>query len=98
MLPAILGLAGDSLDDDERALFREAEPAGFILFARNCRSRGQLRRLTDQLRDLAGRADLPILIDQEGGRVARLAPPEWPSFPSAWRFAELYVKAPISAI
>ena len=98
MLPAILGLNGETLDDNERAWFREAEPAGFILFARNCRGRGQLRRLTDSLRELTGRADLPILIDQEGGRVARLQPPEWPSFPAAWRFAELYRKAPISAI
>ncbi|HWT11510.1 MAG TPA: glycoside hydrolase family 3 N-terminal domain-containing protein, partial [Allosphingosinicella sp.] len=98
MLPAFLGLAGERLDPDERAFLREAQPAGFILFARNCRDRGQLRRLTDDLRELAGRADLPILIDQEGGRVARLGPPDWPEFPAAWRFAELYRKAPISAI
>ena len=98
MLPAILGLAGESLGDDERAFFRDAMPAGFILFARNCRTRAQLRRLTDALRDVAGRDDLPILIDQEGGRVARLAPPEWPAFPAGWRFAEFYRKAPISAI
>ena len=98
MLAAILGLGGESLGADERDLFREADPAGFILFARNCGSREQLRRLTDDLRDLSGRADLPILIDQEGGRVARLASPEWPSFPAGWRFAELYRRAPISAI
>ena len=98
MLPAILGLAGDTLGDDERAFFREAEPAGFILFSRNCRDREQLRRLTDALRDLSGRAEVPILIDQEGGRVARLGPPEWPRIPAARRFAELYAKAPISAI
>lgn len=98
MLPAILGLAGLALTDDERALFRAADPAGYILFARNCADRTQLRALTDALRDLAGRDDLPILIDQEGGRVARLRPPEWPAFPAGWRFAELYDKAPISAI
>ncbi len=98
MLPAILGLNGEALDDDERAFFREVEPAGFILFARNCRGREPLRRLTDSLRELSGRADLPILVDQEGGRVARLQPPEWPGFPAAGRFAELYRKAPISAI
>ncbi len=98
MLPAILGLSGPALTDDERALFRAAEPAGFILFARNCRDRTQLRALTDSLREATGRADLPILIDQEGGRVARLRPPEWPGFPAPWRFAELYEKAPISAI
>jgi beta-N-acetylhexosaminidase len=98
MIPAFLGLAGEKLTDDERALFREADPAGFILFARNCANRDQLRRLTDSLRDLSGRADLPILIDQEGGRVARMRPPEWPEFPAGWRFAELYDKAPISGI
>jgi beta-N-acetylhexosaminidase len=98
MLPAILGLAGETLDADERAFFREADPAGYILFARNCRSRAQLRALTDDLRALAGRDGLPILIDQEGGRVARLNAPEWPVFPAAWRFVELYVRAPISAV
>jgi beta-N-acetylhexosaminidase len=98
MLPAILGLLGLELTDEERALVRDADPAGFILFGRNCADKGQLRALTDSLRDLSGRADLPILIDQEGGRVARLRPPIWPDFPAAWRFAELYEKAPISAI
>src|SRR5687768_242897 len=98
MLPAILGLGGFSLGDDERALLRETDPAGFILFSRNCRDREQLRRLTGELRDLSGRTDLPILIDQEGGRVARLGPPEWPAFPPGERFAALYRKAPISAI
>jgi beta-N-acetylhexosaminidase len=98
MLPAILGLSGLALTDDERAFFRAADPAGFILFGRNVADRAQLKALTDSLRDLSGRADLPILIDQEGGRVARLEPPEWPPFPAAWRFAELYERAPISAI
>jgi beta-N-acetylhexosaminidase len=98
MLAAILGLGGEVLSAQERAFFREADPAGFILFARNCRGREQLRRLTDSLRELSGRADLPILIDQEGGRVARLRPPEWPEYPAAARFGALYRKAPISAI
>ena len=98
MLPVIFGISGESLSADERAFFRDAPPAGFILFARNCRTRGQLRRLTGALREATGRDEVAILIDQEGGRVARLKPPEWPSFPAAWRFAELYAKAPISAI
>jgi len=98
MQAAIYGLAGEVLSDGERAFFREAEPAGFILFKRNCGDAGQLLRLTDSLRDLTGRADLPILIDQEGGRVARMRPPEWPAFPAAERFAELYALAPSSAI
>jgi len=98
MLAAILGLSGLTLSDEERALIRDADPAGFVLFGRNIADKGQLRALTDSLRDATGRADLPILIDQEGGRVARLGPPVWPAFPAGWRFAELYEKAPISAI
>ncbi|HYI64861.1 MAG TPA: beta-N-acetylhexosaminidase [Allosphingosinicella sp.] len=98
MLPAILGLSSLALTDDERAFFRDADPAGFILFARNVADKAQLLALTDSLREVSGRADVPILVDQEGGRVARLRPPIWPEFPAAWRFAELYDKAPISAI
>jgi beta-N-acetylhexosaminidase len=98
MRAAFLALSGPALTADERAFFRDADPAGFILFGRNVESKAQLRALTDSLRDLSGRADLPVLIDQEGGRVARLPCPEWPSFPAAWRFSELYDKAPISAI
>ena len=98
MTPLILGLAGPSLTDDERAFFREVEPAGFILFKRNVVGRAQMRALTDELRAIAGRADVPILIDQEGGRVARMKPPEWPAFPPAERFANLYQAAPSSAI
>ena len=98
MIPAILGLAGTALSDDERAFLRAVDPAGIILFGRNCRDRAQLRALTDELRALSGRDTFPILIDQEGGRVARLQPPEWPAFPAQRRFAELYEKAPISAI
>jgi beta-N-acetylhexosaminidase len=98
MQPAIYGLAGPALADDERDFFRDADPAGYILFARNCLDRGQLRSLTDSLRAIHGRDDLPILIDQEGGRVARMKPPIWPAFPSAERFADLYAVSPISAI
>ncbi|MGE0179111.1 MAG: glycoside hydrolase family 3 N-terminal domain-containing protein, partial [Sphingomonas sp.] len=98
MLSAIFSLSGPALTDRERSLFRDADAAGFILFARNCVDRIQLRALTDSLRDLSGRADLPILIDQEGGRVARMKPPEWPAFPAGDAFASLYEKAPISAI
>ena len=98
MQAAIYGLAGLELADDERAFFRDSDPAGFIIFRRNCETPGQLLRLTDSLRDLTGRPDLPILIDQEGGRVARMRPPEWPAFPAAERFALLYQAAPSSAI
>ncbi|HVI99584.1 MAG TPA: beta-N-acetylhexosaminidase [Sphingomonas sp.] len=98
MKPVIFGLSGPSLTDDERAFFREAEPAGYILFKRNVENRAQLRALTDGLRDLAGRDDLAILIDQEGGRVARMQPPEWPAFPAGPAFDRLYEIAPVSAI
>lgn len=98
MIPAIFGLSGHSLTDDERAFFRDSDPAGYILFGRNIDNRQQLRRLTDELRDLDGRENLPILIDQEGGRVARMKSPEWPAFPSGAAFDALYERAPASAI
>jgi beta-N-acetylhexosaminidase len=98
MQAAIYGIEAFELTADERQFFREAEPAGFILFRRNCENQDQLLRLTDSLRELSGRDDVPILIDQEGGRVARMRPPEWPAFPPAEKFANLYRAAPSSAI
>lgn len=70
------------LDADERAFFREADPFGFILFRRNVETPEQVRALVAELRACVGR-DAPVLIDQEGGRVARLRPPHWPALPSA---------------
>ena len=98
MIPAIFGLSGLTLTADERAFFRDSEPAGYILFGRNIENREQLLRLTDELRSLEGRGNLPILIDQEGGRVARMKAPEWPDFPSGAAFDALYERAPASAI
>jgi beta-N-acetylhexosaminidase len=98
MTPLILGMAGPTLTDDERAFFRDLDPAGYILFKRNVVDRAQMKALTDDLRALSGRDDLPILIDQEGGRVARMQPPEWPAFPPGAAFAALYDTAPSSAI
>ncbi len=72
----VLGCAGPSLSADEAAFFRDADPWGFILFARNVENPGQLCRLTSDLRDSVGR-DAPILVDQEGGRVQRLRAPHW---------------------
>ena len=97
MKPLFLGLSGPALTSGERVLFAAADPAGYILFKRNCIDPAQLLALTDSLRQLAGR-DLPILIDQEGGRVARLQPPHWPLFPAAARFGALYDIAPLSAL
>jgi beta-N-acetylhexosaminidase len=98
MIPAIFGLSGLTLTADERAFFRDSDPAGYILFGRNIENREQVRRLTDELRSLDGRSTLPILIDQEGGRVARMKSPEWPLFPSGEAFDALYERAPASAI
>lgn len=98
MKPVIFGLSGESLTPDERAFFRQADAAGYILFKRNCATRAQMRALTDDLRALHGRDDLLIMIDQEGGRVARMQPPEWPAFPAGAAFDRLYDLAPSSAI
>lgn len=98
MKPVIFGLSGLILSDDEKRLFRDVDPAGYIVFGRNVESRTQLHALTDSLRDIHGRADVPILIDQEGGRVARMKAPEWPVFPAGAAFDALYDLAPITAI
>ena len=98
MQAAIYGLAGPAMSEDERAFFRDAEPAGYILFKRNCVDQEQLLALTEDLRGLAGRADIPILMDQEGGRVARMREPAWPAFPAAEAFDRLYRTAPSSAL
>ncbi|MFN4241352.1 MAG: beta-N-acetylhexosaminidase [Erythrobacter cryptus] len=98
MIPAIFGLSGPVLTDEERAFFRAADPAGYILFARNCIAPEQLRALTDDLRSLHGREQLLIAIDQEGGRVARLRPPHWAAYPPGSAFDRLYALAPASAI
>src|SRR4051794_37397833 len=75
MQPVIYGLKGETLTAEERDFFGDADPAGYIVFKRNCADREQLRALSDSLRAIHGRDDLPILIDQEGGRVARMQPP-----------------------
>jgi beta-N-acetylhexosaminidase len=98
MIPAIFGLSGPALTADERAFFRDADPAGYILFGRNCVNPEQLRALTDDLRSIHGRDRLLVSIDQEGGRVARLRPPHWASYPAGEAFEKLYEIAPASAI
>ena len=98
MTPAIFGLAGLTLSDSERAFFRDADPAGYILFGRNIESRAQLRALTDDLRAIHGRGHCFICIDQEGGRVARMKAPEWLTWPPGEVFDRLYDVAPVSAI
>src|SRR5829696_4171266 len=88
----IFGCAGPDLSADERAFFRDADPLGFILFARNVDTPERTRRLVDELRSSVARADAPVLIDQEGGRVARLRPPYWSKAPPARVFGELYAR------
>lgn len=80
------------MDQEESRFLQEADPLGFILFARNIETPDQVRELTRSLRDLVGRADAPVLIDQEGGRVQRLRPPHWRSAPPAADFGRLALK------
>lgn len=98
MTPAIFGISGPTLAPEEAAFFKDADPVGYILFGRNCENPQQLRALTDSLRDLHGRQDVLVSIDQEGGRVARLRPPLWSAFPAGAAFGDLYRQAPASAI
>ncbi len=88
----IFGCAGTELLPAEAAFFRDAGPWGFILFARNIKSPEQVIELVDSLRDCVGRPGAPVLIDQEGGRVARLIPPQWRSAPPADIFGRLHQK------
>lgn len=86
----VTGLEGLVLTDAERAFLRTAEPAGLILFARNCGTPEQVRRLIGEAGDAVGADDLLVLVDQEGGRVQRLGPPDWPAYPSAEQYARAF--------
>ncbi len=85
----ILGCSTTALTAAERSFFRDADPWGFILFRRNVESPDQVRRLVEALRASVGRADAPVLIDQEGGRVQRLRPPHWPAYPPSSAYGEI---------
>lgn len=95
--PVIFGCAGATLSADERVFFRDTDPLGFILFGRNIADPAQVRQLVAALRDSVGRADAPVLIDQEGGRVARLKPPHWRDAPPAGRIGALVASRGIEA-
>jgi beta-N-acetylhexosaminidase len=86
----ITGLSGPELSTAEREFIRSEKPWGFILFKRNINNQTQVSDLTHELRITAGRADAPILIDQEGGRVQRFGPPHWPVYPPGATFGALY--------
>ncbi len=86
----ITGVSGPTLTGDERSFLRDAEPWGLIIFKRNVETPDQLARLVLSLREAVGRADAPILVDQEGGRVQRLGPPYWQSYPSGAQYGRIW--------
>ena len=86
----ITGVSGTELTAAEREFIRSERPWGFILFKRNVETPAQVAALVAELRAVAGFADAPVLIDQEGGRVQRLGPPHWPVYPPGAIFSGLY--------
>jgi beta-N-acetylhexosaminidase len=86
----ITGLSGPAITADERAFLRAASPWGLILFKRNIQSASQVIALIDEFRNLVAGGDAPVLIDQEGGRVQRLGPPQWPAYPAGAAYGRLY--------
>ena len=88
---------GPALSQDERGFFAASNPLGFILMGRNCVDPDQVRGLVAGLRECVGREDAPVMIDQEGGRIARLGPPHWRAVPAAARFGVLAAHDPRAA-
>ena len=97
MKPAVVGIAGFALSDDEAALFRSLPPAGAILFRRNVEEPGQLCALTRALRTVLPPGAV-LMVDQEGGRVARLRPPHWRTHPPAERIGALHARNPAAGL
>ena len=93
----ITGLAGETLAHGERVLLAATRPAGIILFARNCISPDQIRQLVSDAKAAIGSDDALVLIDQEGGRVQRLRPPQWRELPAAAAYAAIYQRDPARA-
>lgn len=91
-MPVIFGCSRTALTPLERQLFKNCNPFGFILFKRNIESPDQVKYLVRELRQAVGREDAPVLIDQEGGRVARFTPPHWSKHPPAQLFGAMYEK------
>ncbi|MFN3232212.1 MAG: beta-N-acetylhexosaminidase [Alphaproteobacteria bacterium] len=96
--PAIFGVEGLTLRADERAFFEVEKPLGFILFARNIDNPDQVKALVRDLKSTVGEAPSLVLIDQEGGRVARLRQPHWPEYPKGADFGERYGQDPQAAL
>jgi beta-N-acetylhexosaminidase len=93
----ITGLAGLTISADERAFLREAQPWGLIIFKRNVKTPQQVQELVRLFRDTVG-WEAPVLVDQEGGRVQRLGPPQWPAYPPGARYGELYDREPAAGL
>lgn len=90
----IVGCAGPRLDPAEREFMAAVKPWGLILFKRNCESPAQISALTQEFRGLTGYREALVFIDQEGGRVQRLGPPQWPNFPPAAAYGAIYARDP----
>jgi len=88
---AILGFEGTALTEWEKAFFREVDPWGFIVFKRNLETAEQIRALTAEVRETVG-WNAPVLVDQEGGRVQRIGPPDWTSYPPGATYGALYAQ------
>jgi beta-N-acetylhexosaminidase len=86
----ITGLAGPAITTEERAFLTETQPWGLILFKRNIDNAAQVSALIASFLEIVGRNDAPVLIDQEGGRVQRMGPPNWPSYPTGAAYGRLY--------
>lgn len=95
---AIVSCSGTRLTPEERQFLRQADPLGLIVFARNISDKLQLADLVNSFRSETGRADAPVLIDQEGGRVARLRPPHWRATEPASAYGDLYRLDPAAGL
>src|SRR5437660_12236125 len=94
----ITGVSATVLTSQERLFLREAEPWGLILFKRNIETPEQVRGLVASFREAVGRADAPVLVDQEGGRVQRLGPPHWPAYPPGADYGRVYDRDPADGL
>jgi beta-N-acetylhexosaminidase len=94
----ITGVSGTALTSHERSFLAEAEPWGLIVFKRNVETPDQLRALVSSFREAVGHADAPVLVDQEGGRVQRLGPPHWPSYPAGAQYGRIWERDRASAL
>ena len=94
----ICGLAGPKLSDEERRFLREQQPWGVILFARNLENADQIKALTADIGAVLDREQMPVLIDQEGGRVQRIGPPVCRAYPAARKYGDLYRLDPIAGV